>query len=155
MTYAHAAILVASVAAACTATPASDPAALRAELLERDRAFSQVTAERGVEGWIAFFADSGAMIQRGVGEIRGIDAIREAAAAMFDAADASLTWEPIRADVAASGDLGYTVGHYRYTAPGPGGGPVSQGGLYVTIWKRDATGAWEVVMDLGNPVDES
>jgi ketosteroid isomerase-like protein len=120
--------------------------------MEADRAFDRTTAERGVEGWVSFFADDGAMIQAGVGEIRGLEEIRRSMAGAFQGR--SLRWGPLRADVSSSGDLGYTVGTYEARGPaGPEGEPQVARGMYVSIWKKQSDGRWKVVMDLGNPVE--
>ena len=56
-----------------------------------------------------------------------------------------IRWKPLRADVAASGDLGYTWG---VAESGPGKeGPFKPYGIYVTIWKRQADGKWKFVYD--------
>ncbi len=146
------AILAIAAGAACMVS-ASDPATLRTELMERDRAFNRATQERGADAWPEYFADDGAMIRAGEGEIRGAHTIHQAIAATLADGKASLTWEPIRADASAGGDLGYTVGSYVYRGPGPEGTPAEQRGLYVTIWKKDRAGRWKIVMDLGNPTD--
>jgi len=147
-------LALAWIPAACGDGPEpADPQELRSTLMEADRAFNQATQERGVEGWVSFFAEDGALIGEGVGEIRGTEAIREAVAYLSDPA-VSLTWEPIRADVAASGDLGYTVGRYTSRTEGEDGLVTVGQGLYVSIWRLQADGRWKVVMDLGNPTDD-
>ena len=147
-------LALAWIPAACGGGPEpADPQELQAAVMDADRAFNQATQERGVEGWVSFFADDGALIGEGMGEIRGTDAIREAVAYLSDPAF-SLTWEPIRADVAASGDLGYTVGQYTSRTEGEDGQVTVGQGLYVSIWRLQADGRWKVVMDLGNPTDD-
>jgi ketosteroid isomerase-like protein len=66
-----------------------------------------------------------------------------------------LQWEPERADIAASGDLGWTTGRFVSEGPGPDGTTVRVEGIYVSIWRLQPDGTWKVVMDLGNPVSES
>ena len=56
-----------------------------------------------------------------------------------------IRWKPLRADVAASGDLGYTWG---VAESGPGrDGPFKPYAIYVTIWKRQSDGKWKFVYD--------
>ena len=93
----------------------------------------------------------GAVIQPGLGEIRGREAVRDVMAGLDDPAT-SLTWEPERADIAASGDLGWTTGSFVSAGVGPDGDPIRSEGRYVSIWRLQADGSWKVVMDLGNPV---
>lgn len=138
------------VLAACTgeAPPPPDPALL----MEADRAFAADVAAGGSEAWTSWFQEDGSVIQEGTGEIRGRAAI-EAAMAGLDEPSVSLRWEPLRADIAASGDLGWTTGTWVSEGPDPEGGTVRSEGRYVTIWRRQADGSWKVVMDLGNTVE--
>ena len=143
--------------AACEPDSASrgepvDTSALEVELMEADRAFYRATAESGADGWASFFAEDGAIVQSGVGEIRGRAAVHAAMTPYF-AAGAQLSWDPVRAEVSADGTLGYTVGEYESESLGPDGESVIGRGLYVSVWRREGGGSWRVVMDLGNPVD--
>lgn len=139
-------VLGACALGACGAepTPAPDPSVL----MTADRAFAADVARGGSTAWASWFAPDGAMIQPGVGEISGRNAI-EARMASLDSPAVSLRWEPRRADIAASGDLGWTTGSWVSEAPGP----IRSEGLYVSIWRKQADGSWKVVMDLGNPVE--
>lgn len=120
-------------------------------LMRADREFAADVAGGGADAWAGWFADGGAMIQEGTGEIRGRDAIRSAVA-WLDRPGPSLTWEPTRADIAVSGDLGWTTGTWE-VRPAPDAAPTSRG-LYVSIWRKQPDRSWKVVMDLGNPVGD-
>lgn len=122
-------------------------------LMDADRAFAAAVAEGGTEAWVSWFADDGAQIQPGMGEVRGSEAIRQLMAGLDDPS-LTLTWEPLRADIAASGDLGWTTGSFVSESVGPDGEPRRGQGRYVTIWRKQADGSWKVVMDLGNPTSE-
>jgi ketosteroid isomerase-like protein len=126
--------------------------AFELELMAADRAFDEATQARGAEGWVSFFAPGGAMIQANRGEIRGLDAIREAIAALDDPA-LTLTWEPLRAEGSGDGTLGYTTGRYVSTQVAGADTMVSRG-LYVSVWRRQPDGSLKVVMDLGNPLQD-
>lgn len=136
------------------ASPADDASPLDASvLMEADRAFSLAVSEGGAEAWAEWFAEDGAIVQASVGEIRGRTAIAEAVA-FLDRPGVSLTWEPIRADIAGSGDLGWTTGSYLSVTTDEDGREQRATGIYVSIWRQQADGAWRVVMDLGNPLSE-
>jgi ketosteroid isomerase-like protein len=62
----------------------------------------------------------------------------------------TLTWTPIKAEMAASGDLGYTYGTYVYTAKNKEGKVVVNYGKYTSIWKKQKDGRWKVMVDMGN-----
>jgi uncharacterized protein (TIGR02246 family) len=116
-----------------------------------DRAFAKATAERGVDGWLEYFAEDGAMLPAGQPIIRGHQAIRDLMSAAFEAEGFELRWEPTEADIAASGDLGYTIGRYERTVTGPNGTQQTTVGKYVSIWRRQEDDTWKVVVDLGTP----
>lgn len=61
---------------------------------------------------------------------------------------ALLVWEPRYAEMASSGDLGYTTGPWEYFTSDTASEPVAFGD-YFSIWKKDSTGVWKLVLDLG------
>jgi len=140
-------LLVAAVLTGCT--PSTTPPSPDV-LMEADRAFAAAVAEGGSDAWVSWFAEDGAMIQPGLGEIRGHSAILPVMAGL-DQPGVSLRWEPERAEIAASGELGWTTGSYVSESPGPDGEVQRGTGRYVTIWRLQADGSWRVAMDLGNP----
>jgi hypothetical protein len=64
----------------------------------------------------------------------------------------SVTWQPSRADVSGSADLGYTWGSHQ-SKPAAAGGPGAKG-YYVRIWKRSVDKPWRIVLDVMNAVSE-
>jgi hypothetical protein len=56
----------------------------------------------------------------------------------------SLQFAPTSADVAASGDIGYTAGTYQLTMNG-----ASDRGKYVEVWKKE-NGTWKATRDIFN-----
>ncbi|CAN5734854.1 hypothetical protein BH23GEM9_BH23GEM9_20790 [soil metagenome] len=59
-------------------------------------------------------------------------------------------WRPAIANISASGDLGYTVGSFL-SASGPANASIDRRGDYVRVWRRNAAGEWQVVLDLATP----
>lgn len=129
----------------------ADKEEMIASLMDADRGFAKATAERGVDGWVAHFADHGVMLPAGRPLVRGRQAIADLMRPAFDSEGFSLLWEPTEADVSLSGELGYTLGRYERTAVDSDGSEVSSTGKYVTIWKRQADGSWRVIVDIGTP----
>lgn len=132
-------------------TPEDDPTEA---LLEADRLFAEDTAELGVDGWLAWFEANGTMVQ-GTGEVRGHDAIRALMAPFFGDSTAQLVWDPIRAEISEDSALGYTIGSYRVIRAGVAKDePPLSHGMYLTVWRRQADGAWKVAADIGAPANE-
>jgi len=141
-------MIVATVALLACGPPWGPPPEPR-ELMDADRAFADSTAARGADGWAAWFEEGGRMY-RERGYVDGRDAIREAMARAFADSTRALRWAPDTAVVAASGDVGYTLGHWEAVLKTPAGDSVLGRGNYVTIWRRQSDGTWKVSADIGN-----
>lgn len=133
---------------ACSSSPyAGDVAHMRAALQDADRAFNHATALRRADGWMEFMAPDGALI-RPAGTIAG-PAVRDAITKTFADTSFTLTWEPMQADLGASGDLGYTVGKWAAHFRDEQGVQKTTTGRYLTVWKQQADRTWKVVQDIG------
>jgi ketosteroid isomerase-like protein len=121
-------------------------AALRAA----DAAWLQAYNARDVDKSVAFFDAQGAMLVPNAPAARGKKAIAKFIASGFAMQDYKITWRPNKADVARSGELGYTSGAYRMRFKDATGKTVSDKGKYLMVWKKQADGAWKVVFDISN-----
>ncbi|HEX8368754.1 MAG TPA: nuclear transport factor 2 family protein [Pyrinomonadaceae bacterium] len=112
-------------------------------LVAAEREFSRASAERGTRAaFVAFLADDGIIFNPSPTRGKPLWLSRKDA-------PGSLTWTPIRADVSAAGDLGYTTGPFEFRQSKDA--PVAGNGYYFSIWRRDVTGAgaWKVIIDIG------
>jgi ketosteroid isomerase-like protein len=137
-----------TAALVCCGPPWGPPSQPK-ELLQADRAFYQATAARGADGWAEWFTANGRMYEER-GFVDGRAAIRAAIAPTFADSATRLRWDPDTAIVAASGDLGYTLGHWEFVGRGTAGDSVLGRGSYVTIWQRQSDGTWKAAVDIGN-----
>ena len=80
----------------------------------------------------------------------GHGAIRRLYAPLFEDPGFEISWAPSGAEVAASGDFGYTFGDWNSSVPASERTFETSRGKYVTVWRRDAKGSWRVVADIGN-----
>lgn len=123
---------------------AAEPADPKADLQRAEAAFFLHILDHGFgEGLAAFMAED-AMIANSL--TLGRDAQRARAGGEGTRSRGNVVrWKPLRADVAASGDLGYSWG---VAESGPAkDGPFKPYGIYVIIWKRQADGKWKFVYD--------
>ncbi len=141
------AILIAAAAFACAHV---NPEAARKSLLQADADFARDVAERGTAAWAEAFAEDGAMVIANTPLVRGREKIRELMAELGDPRKAKpellIRWRPLGAQVSDDGTLGWTYGNSVSIS--------SRGehqGKYVTIWRKQADGAWKVQADQGSP----
>jgi ketosteroid isomerase-like protein len=114
------------------------------DVMNVDRAFAASAARSGARAaFVAFAAPDAMMFRDDVGPVKGHAAI---AASFKESGGALPQWAPEGGEVAASGDLAYTWGYYRWTAA-DGSGRQSTGN-YVSIWRR-IDGQWKWIVDLG------
>ncbi len=115
----------------------------RAALMSADSAWSKTAGDP--EKLAATFADGGSMYPPGMPVLTGREAIQKAYTEMTKMPGFSLSWTATKAEVAASGDIGHTVGTYESTMGG-----VTEKGKYVTAWKKQTDGSWKVTDDIFN-----
>ncbi len=112
-------------------------------LLAADRAFDDAVARRDREAFLAL-VDPDAVFA-GATLLQGRDAVWSRWSRFFDPAGPTLRWRPTEGGMAASGDLGWTVGDARYAWKTKG---IDQPGLrYLTVWRKGAGGRWVAVLD--------
>lgn len=118
----------------------ADPAA---ELLQADRNFSSMSAERGMrKAFLQYMAKDGVLLRADEFPLKGADAIEYLS--QLDDTSFTMTWAPTSAKLSADGTLGYTYGLYN----AQGKDTILQG-TYVSIWKKQ-NGEWKYVLETFN-----
>lgn len=132
------------------AAPKKQAEAIQA-IQKADLDFCAATKAKGLDGWMSYFAEDAAGFPAGKPLIHGKAALREYyAEAIFSTPGLVIDWRPVKADAAASGDLGYTIGTAEFHIPGKDGQTTVRKSKYLTVWKKQADGSWRVSADLGN-----
>lgn len=118
-------------------------------LSDTDRFYSALSAEKGRNAsFLEMFDSAGVMLNANQMPIEGLEDIK---ASLLSASDSNftLTWEPIFAKMAASGELGYTYGTYQIKDKATDS--VTGVGKYATVWLKQKDGKWKAILDTGNP----
>ncbi|GGF15396.1 DUF4440 domain-containing protein [Hymenobacter cavernae] len=121
------------------------PATIAADyqsLVASERAFSDFTGKHGIRaGFTRFLADEALVVAQG--RFRLGKPVYE----QVPEQPTVLSWQPVYADIAASGDFGYTTGPFE-VRPRATAAPAGFG-QYTSIWRKTSTGEWKVVADVG------
>jgi ketosteroid isomerase-like protein len=120
-------------------------------LMQLEANFAAEVATHGHDAFLTYFAEDGVEVVDG-GGFNGKEEMRKQPPWPEGT---TLTWTPVRAEMAASGDLGFTYGNYIYTAKNKEGKVVVNYGKYTSIWKKQKDGQWKVVVDMGNSSPDS
>lgn len=144
MTDAEAAAAHAKIVAAAAKARADAKTAEEKAIVEADLAFAADCAKRGAA---AAFGDrmhaQGKMFPPRQPIVVGPDAARAA----FKDDTAHWEWAPVEA--VAHGDLGVTWGIALISGKGDDGKPFAVTTRYTTVWRKDASGAWKIWIDVG------
>jgi len=134
--------LAAATLAACAATghPTANMDDARS-LAAAESAFAAHSMRTDMrEAFIAHFAPDGMMPRGGWVNAREFLTPRQAPPIVLD-------WRPVFTQVAASGEMGLSTGPSKISSKS---NPSDVGyGQFVSIWKREAGGPWQVAVDLG------
>ena len=123
---------------------AADEAAIHATIKE----WSASAQAKDAAQFASFYTADGILMMDKMASLQGPAAIEEAHAAMMQDPHFDLSFAADHVEVARSGDLAYETGSYTYTMSDPEGKPATQTGHYVVVWKKDASGAWKVAVDV-------
>ena len=121
--------------------PVADPQVL----MEADIAFSDLSIKTGYQkAFIEFAHDSVVLLKPHHMPIEGKQSLIESYVGRSDS-NMVLTWKPVKALLAQSGELGYTYGLWTIVSQND-----TARGTYLTIWKKDDKGKWKFIADTGN-----
>jgi ketosteroid isomerase-like protein len=114
------------------------------ELITADSAMNEMAGKEGFNNAILFYADTNIVKFEGQQfPVIGKDAFEKSFDKNSDLK--TISWKPVNAEVAESGDLGYTWGNWKLVAK-----DTTYYGNYFTAWKKQKDGKWKVALDGGN-----
>ncbi|WP_128545286.1 YybH family protein [Larkinella soli] len=112
-------------------------------LVETEKQFAQFSKENTTKAaFKTFLAPDGLLFQKGK-PVNGQKFWEES-----EDRPGKLTWQPVAADISASGDFGYTTGPWEFRPKTLEDKPVAFG-HYVTVWKKQTDGKFRAALDLG------
>ncbi|PJB19088.1 MAG: hypothetical protein CO117_05820 [Flavobacteriaceae bacterium CG_4_9_14_3_um_filter_33_16] len=118
------------------------------ELIGTDISMSLLAAKIGFNSSILQYSDAN-IVKLSEGRVPIIGKTAFASSFNKESDLKTISWHPIDAEVAKSGDLGYTWGNWQYIAK-----DTIFYGNYFTVWKKDIHKQWKVVLDGGNNTPE-
>jgi ketosteroid isomerase-like protein len=125
----------------------------RAALLAKDKEWSGSMSDP--EKYFSYYAADATVYPTGMPKVSGTQAIRDGMTQIMSIPGFALQWTPVRAEVSASGDIGYTTGTTVVTMNNGAGNPVTERGKYLQVWKKQADGQWKVTEDIFNSDEPS
>lgn len=117
---------------------------LRQQIVQTDKLMSDMAVKEGFFRALNYYADEDFVkLNEGNYPVVGKKAFEELY--KNNPGPKSLTWEPLKAEVAESGELGYSWGNWKFILT-----DTILYGNYFTVWKRKPDGIWKMALDGGN-----
>jgi len=152
MTAAALLLLAACGRAEQKAPEAADTAAITSTLREAETQWKADYAARDAVKLAGHYAEDAALANPGLPLVTGGDSIRAAVKGFAADPNLKVDFASDRIQVARSGDLAYTRGHYTMESTDSATGKArTDGGNYLTVWQKQADGSWKAVEDFVVP----
>ncbi len=119
-------------------------------LAKLDDDWSKAAVAKDVDRIASFYAEDAIAYPPHEPAAIGRTAARKVWAAYFADKTFTISWKTLHAEVAGSGDIGYTTGTYEASFAGPDGKLVKEQGKYVCAWKKQKDGNWKAIHDIWN-----
>lgn len=124
------------------------------KMIQTDKEFSKMSEEVGFPAAFIHYADENVIkMNQGSEPYYGKEELTKAYSEPLPNNKIKLVWEPVKAEISSSGDLGYTFGNWVMNTLTKDGKDTVVNGVYVSIWKKQADGNWKYVLDGGNVVN--
>ena len=127
-------------------TRAADEAAIR----KADADWVKAAQTKQPDAWVAFYSEDAVVLPPNDKPANTKEAIRNSVAGLLGLPGLSISWQPVKVEVARSGDIAYLYGAYDISFQGPDGKPLPDHGKNLEIWKKQADGNWKCIADTWN-----
>jgi ketosteroid isomerase-like protein len=118
-------------------------------LIDVDRNFYKISAQKGLGRAFIDFANDSVILMRDK-EFPIIGKVDLSKHYLNHEGDIKpLYWDPVKAESAPDGQLGYTFGKWEYQDIDKDGKKITLYGNYITIWKKEKDGSWKYEIDGG------
>jgi ketosteroid isomerase-like protein len=132
---------------ACGNDQADQTEQAKKEILQAEKDFEAMAAQKGISEAFYFYADSNVVIKRRNDSlIHGREGLRNYFSNDYFKT-ATVKWTADFVDASSKGDIGYTYGHYTWESKDDSGKVSVDKGVFHTVWKKQKDGSWRYVWD--------
>ena len=142
-------VLLSATLSSCTSNKV-DLQQEQTKLINTSKAWSAAAQTNNMENILSYWADDAVVMSPGRPSFKGKPAIRSMVEESKKIPGFEISWEPLQASVAESGDMGYLLEKQKVSFIDSLGNRIWQTNRAVTIWKKDKDGNWKNVVDVWN-----
>ena len=131
---------------------ATDAASVEKTLRGIEAQWNKDYDARNIDAVMAHYADDAALANPGMALAAASQSRRSAITQFLADPNMNIDFASDRVQVAKSGDLAYTRGHFTMQATDPATKrPRTETGNYLTVWQKQSDGSWKAVEDFVVP----
>ena len=132
--------------------PATDIAAVEKELRGIETQWNADYNSRNVDAIMGHYSEDAAIANPGAPLVAANDSRRAAITQFVSDPNLKISFASDRVQIAKSGDLAYTRGHFTLQGTDPATKqPRTDTGNYLTVWQKQSDGSWKAVEDFITP----
>jgi ketosteroid isomerase-like protein len=119
-------------------------------LRDLDARWAKAAAAKDVEQTVAFYSDDAIVMPPNAASASTREGVRNVWKDMLASPGLVIRWQPVKVQVAQSGEMAWVSGTYELTMNDAGGNPVNDHGKYLEVWKKLPDGNWKCNADMWN-----
>ncbi len=116
-----------------------------------DAVWAQAAGTGNVDAWMAFYARDAIVLLPDEPLASGTERIRSLVTRLLQRSHLSITWHPVRLEMAESLDLAYVNAAYELRFDDARGRSVADRGQHTELWRLQTDGTWRCIVDTWNP----
>lgn len=132
------------------ARSATDLAAVEATVRKVDADWAAAAGTLSVDAWIAFYDADAVVLLPNDQLSSGKQVLRRSVSRLLGIPGLSITWDPIKVEVAQSGEQALLIDAYELRFAGSRAAPVADRGRRLEVWRKQADGTWKCTVDTWN-----
>ncbi|MHB1048693.1 MAG: YybH family protein [Bacteroidota bacterium] len=124
-----------------------DGEAVKQEIMETEKAFEAMAAEKGIAEAFSFFAAENGVVKR---QNDTLIAGKQNIFRYYENEQmkrAKVQWTPDVIEVSDDGSMASTYGKYLWQIPAENGDTAEYRGVFHTVWKKQPDGEWRYIWD--------
>lgn len=121
------------------------------QLMELSRQWAQTVQRGNAEEIVSYWSEDAVVMTPDQGKLIGREQLIEMVKGALGIPGFEIGWEPQKARVAKSGDLGYVIAHKYVKVPDESGNLNTYYFIEVGVWEKQKDGTWKNTVDIYNP----
>jgi ketosteroid isomerase-like protein len=119
-------------------------------LRDLDAQWARAAAAKDVEQTIGYYSADAIVLPPNATRAATKEEVRNVWKDMLASPALTITWKPVRVQLAKSSDMGWVSGTYELTMNDASGKPINDRGKYLEVWEKQADGNWKCRADMWN-----